>query len=297
MKNFPDSPGKLLQRVKELELVSRHNCSALMSGTFASSIPGRGLIFHESRRYVEGDDVRSIDWNMTARLLEPYVRVFLDEREREIFIALDISNSMKSGWQKHTKISYGIEMAATLIFSAHQNRDKFGLVLFAGNVLKTLNPAGGRRHLFECLKALAEAPLYSKQETGDSDPRSACHKIESLKGRRFVIFMISDFIDDDLPDDLRYLRARHDVNLLRIYDPLERVQNDRLKLWGYSPEKRGAEPGSSIWTPVIKKKENPDPLIQAANRMRILAEDFSTAIRVPDNLMKMFHRKRKMLAS
>ena len=289
------TPADLLQKVRELELVSRHNCSAAMTGTFASSLPGRGLVFHESRRYVEGDDVRSIDWKMTARLMEPYVKIFLDEREREIYVALDISKSMHGGWQKQTKLEFAIETAATLIFSAHRNRDKFGLVLFAGKAIKTLKPSGGRRHLFECLKSLIEVQNYPASMLDDSDPRTAIHAIEAQRGRKFVIFMISDFIDDDVPDDLKYLRARHDVNLMRIYDPFEKSSNANLKLWGESPEKRGLNRGATFW-PFKNAEIVKDHIQDACNRNRILLEDIATTDKIQNALTRMFHRKRKLLA-
>ena len=124
----------LLRKVRRLELVARRNVSSLFAGNYLTTILGQGLEFHEARRYVPGDSVRRIDWKMTARRGVPYVRTFLEERQREIFIALDVSPSMATGWQDKTKLEVAVEMAASLAVSAVDSGDRLGFVTFADRV-------------------------------------------------------------------------------------------------------------------------------------------------------------------
>jgi uncharacterized protein (DUF58 family) len=217
-----DSPlRRLLRDVHLLELIARRNATGLLAGDYASVILGSGLVFHEARKYVQGEPARLIDWNITARTGEPYVRVHQEERQREVIIALDVSPSMHVGYQARTKLEFAVELAATLAVSAIEGGDRLGWVVFADRALETARPRPGRAQLFRGLKAMLVHTGPWRRPVLQSDPRAAVHAIESLRGGRYVVFMISDFIDHDVPEDLRYLRARHDVSLLHLFDPLE----------------------------------------------------------------------------
>ncbi len=218
-----DALRELLAEVRELELVARRNVSSLFAGNYLTTIPGRGLEFHEARHYVQGEPVRRIDWKMTARMGAPYVRTFLEERQREIFIALDVSPSMATGWQEKTKLEVAVEVAATLAVSAVAAGDRLGFVTFSDRVFELDRPRAGKRQLFRALKTFASVLAGEPEPCEESDPRCAVHAIQRFRGRRFVVFLISDFIDHDVPEDLKYFKKRHDVSLIHLYDPLEYV--------------------------------------------------------------------------
>ncbi len=227
---------ELLAEVRELELVARKNVSSLFAGNYLTTIPGRGLEFHEARRYVQGEPVRRIDWKMTARMGVPYVRTFLEERQREIFIALDVSPSMATGWQQKTKLEIAVEMAATLAVSAIRAGDRLGFVTFSDRVLELDRPRGGKRQLFRALKTFAGVLGRPPAPCSESDPRCAVHAIQRFRGRRFVVFLLSDFIDHDVPEDLKYFKRRHDVSLIHLYDPLEYAPPGPVRLPAFASE-------------------------------------------------------------
>ena len=284
----------LLRRVKTLELVARKNATGLLAGDYVTAVRGRGMMFHDARRYVPGDDVRSIDWKMTARLREPYVRLYLDEREREVFIALDVSPSMKTGWQARTKMEYAVEIAATLAVSAALQRDRIGYVLFADRALDMAVPRGGPAQLFRTLKAFLVHGRSAPRRCPLSDPRAAIHAIQSLKGRKFVVFMISDFIDRDVPDDLRYVQARHDVSLLHVYDPLEFARGVPVVVPAFSPE---GKPSHGLVSP--GSGEDLDSfrsfMSREASKYHMAFHSFSTREPVDDSLRQFFDRRRRLL--
>jgi len=229
----------VLRRVRWLELVARKNATGLLRGNYQTAIRGQGLIFHESRKYVAGEAARSIDWNITARVGEPHVRVHLEERQREVMIVLDMSPSMHVGYGHKSKLELAVELAATLAVSAVESGDRLGHVLFADRVLEASRPRAGRVQLFRTLKTLLDHTTPWTRPVAESDPRTAIHAIEQGHRGRLVIFLISDFIDHDLPDDLRYLRPRHDMTLLHVYDPFELELVPEVVFTGFAPEAQG----------------------------------------------------------
>lgn len=285
---------QLLKEVRELEMAARKNVTGLLSGNYVTSIAGQGMIFHEARKYVEGDPVRQIDWNMTARMNEPHLRVLLDEREREVFIVLDKSPSMHCGWQQHTKIEYAVEMAATLAVSASAARDRVGLILFSDTADEIIMPARGRSNLFRVLSKLVQARQSNPGRVRESDMRSAVHAIERYKNRNFIIFFISDFIDHDVPEDLRYLRARHDVSLLHIYDIIEYASESGLRLSAFSPE-GSKNTGSYIPGARVSLESMQRYLEHESRKLHILAGSFATDMAVAPALTRFFHKKRRRL--
>lgn len=286
---------ELLREVRELELVARRNVSSLLAGNYLTTIPGQGLEFHEARRYVPGEPVRRIDWKMTARLGVPYVRTFLEERQREVFVALDVSPSMATGWGEKTKLEAAVEVAATLAVSAVGAGDRLGYVTFAEDVLELDRPRAGRRQLFRALKTFVAARDREPAPCRLSDPRSAVHAIERLRGRRFVVFLISDFVDHDVPEDLEYFRARHDVTLIHLYDPLELAPTDAVRLPVFSPEGR---PGLAALSPgEAGDLEETTAFLQGeCERLRIHFGSFSTGDPAAGALTELFQRKRRRLA-
>jgi uncharacterized protein (DUF58 family) len=293
----PNTPGdsgselrELLARVRRLELVGRKNAAGVLGGDYSTAIPGRGLIFHESRKYVHGESARRIDWNITARVGEPHVRVHLEERQREVVIALDVSPSLHVGFGRVSKLELAVELAATLAVAAVTSGDRLGHILFADQTLAAERPRGGRAQLFRSLRALLEHTTPWQRPVAESDPRQAIHTVEQWRGR-FVLFLISDFIDHDVPDDLRYLRPRHDVALLHVYDPFELETPPEVRFRAASPE------GAGTSSPVVPAEladfgQVQSVLARRAAQHRIDCASFSTARPVGPALGHFFHRRR-----
>lgn len=285
----------LLRDVRLLELIARRNIGGLLAGDYASTILGSGMVFHEARKYVPGEPARLIDWNITARAGEPYVRVHQEERQREVIIALDTSPSMHVGFQRRTKLEYAVELAATLAVSAIAGGDRLGWVIFADRALDSARPRAGRVQLFRALEAMLAHTGPWERRVAVSDPRAAIHAIERYRGRRFVVLLISDFIDHDLPDDLRYLRARHDVSLLHVYDPLEYSGPGPIAFEAVAPEgeqqQRRLRPGAAG-----SREEMAGFLRRVAGRHRLAAVSLATDRPVRGALAAFFHHKRRRRA-
>ena len=281
----------LLREVRALELVARRNVSSALDGNYRTTIIGRGLDFHEARRYVQGESVRLIDWKITARLGEPHVKTFVEERQREVMIALDVSPSMFTGWQALSKIEAAVELAATLAVSAESAGDRVGFVTFADRALAVAPPLAGKKHLFRTLTAFVRALENPREPCEISDPRQAFHAIQAWRGRRFVVFVISDFIDHDVPQDLAYLGRRHDVSLLHIFDPFEYAYANSIRLNIRSPEGSRApttlKPGD-----MGRLDERVGLLQQEAARHRVAMASFPTNLPLGPALARFFKRRR-----
>lgn len=284
----------ILARVRALELVARQNVTSLYTGNYLTTVRGTGMEFNEARHYVHGDPERHIDWNMTARLDEPFVRTYLEEREREVIVAVDVSASMHAGWQERSKLETAFELAATLGLSAVEAGDRLGLLTFHERVLDFLRPAAGRRQLYTFLRTLAARQGVPPQRTRGSDPRAAIHAIQSLPGRRFVVFLVSDFIDHDVPDDLRFVGQRHDVSLVHIHDPFEYAGPGPVRLLAGAPE----GPVEAYSTPpdcsgTLEQMQR--FLATAAARYGLMAFSVSTTAPVGRALSDFFHRKQQWI--
>jgi len=285
----------LLRDVQLLELIARRNATGLLAGDYASTILGSGLVFHEARKYVQGEPARLIDWNISARVGELYVRVHQEERQREVIVALDVSPSMHAGFQARTKLEYAVELAATLAVSAIEGGDRLGWVVFADRTLETARPRPGRAQLFRGLKTLLAHTAPWRRPVQESDPRAAIHAIESQRGGRYVVFLISDFIDHDVPDDLRYLRTRHDVSLLHVFDPLEYCGPGPIAFEAVAPE---GEPRRRRLRPGVTGglDEMTALLRRAAGRHGIAFSSLATDRPVSSALGEFFHHKRRLRA-
>ena len=208
---------EMMARVRKLELKARRLVRESFSGEYLSSFRGQGLDFDDFREYQHGDEVRFIDWNVTARMNQPFVRKFREERELAVVIAVDISGSADYGSQSLSKREIAAEAAAVLGFSALQNNDKVGLLLFAGEPVLFIPPAKGTRHLLRMIREI----LTMKPAVQGTSISSACDFLVRTLRRKSLVFMISDFYSDPLEKPLGKLSHKHDTIALRVSDPLE----------------------------------------------------------------------------
>lgn len=208
----------LFSRIHRIEITTRSITKQLFSGQYQSAFKGRGMAFSEVRDYSIGDDVRSIDWNVTARFDAPFVKVFEEERELVVMLLIDVSGSMDFGSGDKNKESTALEVAATLIFSALANNDRVGALFFSDQVEKFIKPGKGRHHGMHILKEL----MTHKPKSGKTSLLEALHFYRGVMKRSTVAFVISDFqINEDFEHALKITKKRHDLVAIQISDRAE----------------------------------------------------------------------------
>jgi uncharacterized protein (DUF58 family) len=207
----------LLAQIKSLELKARHLASQSLTGEYASVFKGFGIEFDEIREYTMGDDVRNIDWNVTAKMNQPFIKVFREEREMTMFLLIDVSFSQHFGSFTKTKRDVAAELAAILALLASKNNDKIGLIMFSDRVEKVVPPLKARGHVWQILRNVL---THKTQHTG-TDLVPALDAFHKLQKRRCVCFVISDFLMQGYEKPLKSLAGRHDVIAATIVDPHE----------------------------------------------------------------------------
>jgi len=208
---------ELLKKVRKIEIKTRRLSDHIFGGEYHSTFKGRGMTFSEVRQYQYGDDVRNIDWNVTARYNEPYIKVFEEERELIMMLVVDISGSELFGTQEQFKNEIVTEIAATLAFSATQNNDKIGLILFSDQVELYIPPKKGRSHVLRIIRELIEFQPKSKQ----TNVAEALKFLSNVMKKKAIVFVLSDFIADNYERTLKIVSNKHDVTGIRVYDPRE----------------------------------------------------------------------------
>lgn len=208
---------ELLKKVRKIEIKTRRLSDHIFGGEYHSTFKGRGMTFSEVRQYQFGDDVRAIDWNVTARYNEPFVKVFEEERELTMMLMVDISGSELFGTDEQFKNEIITEIAATLAFSATQNNDKIGLILFSDMVELYIPPKKGRSHVLRIIRELIEFHPKSKQ----TNIAEALKFLSSVMKKKAIVFLLSDFISDDYQRTIKIVSRKHDVTGIRIYDKRE----------------------------------------------------------------------------
>ncbi|MBW7995293.1 MAG: DUF58 domain-containing protein [Candidatus Glassbacteria bacterium] len=210
-------PRDVISKVKQIEIVTRNIVEDVFSGEYHSIFKGLGMEFSEVREYQPGDDVRSIDWNVTARMGQPFVKKYVEERELTVVFLVDASASGMFGSVERLKNEFAAEICAVLAFSAIKNNDRVGLAIFTDEVEKVVVPKKGRKHV---LRVIRELLFYRPLKRGTSI-REGMEYMMRLLTRRTVVFVVSDFLDEGFEKPLRSLARRHDVILMRIADPRE----------------------------------------------------------------------------
>ncbi len=208
---------ELLKKVRKIEIKTRRLSDNVFGGEYHSTFKGRGMTFSEVRQYQFGDDVRNIDWNVTARYNEPFIKVFEEERELTLMLMVDISGSEYFGTQEQFKNEIITEIAATLAFSAMQNNDKTGLILFSDEIELYIPPKKGKSHVLRIIRELLEF----KPKSNKTDIANALKFLSNVMKKKAIVFVLSDFIADGYRDTLKIAARKHDVTGIRIYDQAE----------------------------------------------------------------------------
>ncbi len=214
--------AELLKRVRKIEIKTKGLSSQIFSGEYHSAFKGRGMAFSEVREYVEGDDVRNIDWNVTARFGNPYVKVFEEERELTVMLLVDVSESGMFGSTAMMKRELITELTATIAFSAIQNNDKAGVIFFSDKIEKYIPPKKGKSHILRIIREL----INFKPESKGTNISLALKYLNNMIKKRCIAFVISDFMDAGFDDAIKVASKKHDLAALRIVDPREEEMPD-----------------------------------------------------------------------
>lgn len=210
-------PKEILKNIRRIQIVTSRLVTDVFAGQYQSVFKGKGMEFYEVREYQPGDEIRSIDWNVTARMGHPYVKKFIEERELTVMLLLDVSRSSYFGSVKQLKRRLAAELSSLLAFSAHKNNDKIGLIIFSDKIEKFVPPRKGLRHV---LRVIREA-LYFEPKGKGTNIAHVLEYLNRVTKRRTITFLISDFLDKGYKKRLSVSNKRHDIVALTITDPRE----------------------------------------------------------------------------
>lgn len=240
---------ELLKKVRKIEIKTRGLSNQIFSGEYHSAFKGRGMAFSEVREYIPGDDIRNIDWNVTARFNHPFVKIFEEERELTVMLLVDISASGDFGTRKQFKRELITELCAVLSFSAIQNNDKIGVIFFSDVIEKFIPPKKGRSHILRIIRELID---FRPTNRG-TDIGKALQYFTNMIKKRSIAFLISDFRNEGYVDALKIASRKHDLVALRLYDPFEETLPDLglIRL-------QDAETGRLLWVDSSSKSVRDD---------------------------------------
>ena len=237
--------SELIKKVRRIEIKTKAMSQQIFAGQYHSAFKGRGMAFSEVRQYNYGDDVRFIDWNVTARFNTPYVKIFEEEREMTVMLLIDVSGSNLYGTRQQFKSELITEISAVLSFSAIYNNDKVGVIFFSNEVEKFIPPAKGKSHILRIIREL----LTYRSTSNQTNIAEALRFLTNVSKRKTTAFLLSDFIDNDYEQALRIAASRHDIVALDIVDRGETV----LPNVGIV-ELQDPETGVRVWTDTASKK-------------------------------------------
>ncbi len=258
--------AELLKKVRKIEIKTRGLSNQIFSGEYHSAFKGRGMTFSEVREYQAGDDIRSIDWNVTARFNTPCVKVFEEEREMTVMLLVDVSSSGEFGTQKQLKQELITELCAVLAFSSIQNNDKIGIIFFTDKIEKFIPPKKGKSHVLRIIRDLIEF----KPEHKKTNIELALKYLTGVIKKRSIAFVISDFMDDNFSDALKIANKKHDLVALRIFDKRE-TELPNVGLVKFLD----AETGAIKWVDTSDRKVRVHFNASALKREAFLKETFS----------------------
>lgn len=287
-------PKEILKKVEQIEIQTRGLVNDVFSGEYHSVFKGRGMEFSEVREYQYGDDIRTIDWNVSARIGHPYVKVFEEERELTVMLLIDVSSSGEFGTVERMKGEIAVEICALLAFSAIKNNDKVGLIIFTDKIEKYVPPKKGKQHVLRVLREL----LYFEPEGKKTNISVALEYLSNVVRKRSIVFLISDFISEDFSRALKIVNKKHDVVAVNITDPrekelpdvgfieLEDAENGEI----ITVDSTDSELRNLYYTYNRKQKEDRDRLFKSMNVDFI---DISTDKSYIEPLIKFFRMRAK----
>jgi uncharacterized protein (DUF58 family) len=238
---------EILKKVRQIEIRTKNIVNDFFGGDYHSNFKGRGMTFSEVREYQYGDDIRFIDWNVTAKTGKPHIKVFEEERELSVLLLIDVSSSGVFGSKSRLKIDLGIEIAAMLGFSAIKNNDKVGLILFSDDIVKYIPPKKGKSHVLRLITDLVNHNYDKKQN--QTSIKKALEFASKISKRKNVMFVISDFIDENFWTEMKYLNFNHDVIGVQIYDIFEKEFPDLGLI-----QVHNSESNQRVWIDTSNKK-------------------------------------------
>lgn len=260
------STSELLKKVRKIEIKTRGLSNQIFSGEYHSAFKGRGMAFSEVREYQHGDEIRTIDWNVTARFNHPYVKVFEEEREMTVMLLVDVSGSKEFGTQLKSKQELATEICAVLAFSAITNNDKVGVIFFSDQIEKFIPPKKGRSHILMIIRDLIDFEPESK----GTDIEQALKYFNNVIKKRCTAFLLSDFVTNkSFENALKIANRKHDVIALRLFDKAE----EELPNIGLVPI-LDAETGKTRWVNTSSKETQKEYKIEALKRGDILNNIF-----------------------
>jgi len=237
--------SELLKKVRKIEIKTRGLSKNIFAGEYHSAFKGRGMTFAEVREYQYGDDIRSIDWNVTARFGHPYIKVFEEERELTVVLLIDVSGSREFGTVSQLKKDIFTEVAATLAFSTIQNNDKIGVIFFSDKIEKFIPPKKGKKHVLQIIRELIDF----EPESNKTDIAGALRYLTNAIKKSSTAFIISDFIDTNFERDLTIASRKHDMVAMQVYD----IRETELPNVGLIKLK-DAESGERVWVDTSDKR-------------------------------------------
>ncbi len=283
---------EILKKVRKIEIKTRGLSRNIFAGEYHTAFKGRGMTFSEVREYQYGDDVRNIDWNVTARFNKPFIKVFEEEREMTMMLLVDVSASGEFGSINQIKRDMATEIAATIAFSAIQNNDKIGVVFFSDKIEKFIPPQKGKKHVLYIIREL----LGFEPESKRTDIQGALQYLTNAIKKRCTSFVISDFISDDFSKSLVIANRKHDIVALQIYDRRETT----LPSVGLVKMK-DAENGDDLWVDTSDKRvraayekhwrDRQERLTQCFNQSGVDAISIATDEDYVKALMKLFKQR------
>lgn len=283
---------EILKKVRKIEIRTKGMVNSVFGGEYQSAFKGRGMEFSEVRAYTYGDDIRQIDWNVTARSGDPYIKMYEEEREQTLMLCVDISPSGLFGSKSQSKMDLAIEICAVLAFSAIKNSDKVGLVLFSDVIEKVIPPKKGRIHVLRLIREM----LTTKPEGTGTDIGEALSYVNRLLNRKAIVIMTSDFQDDNFDKQLKITSRKHDLVNIIINDALE----DELPDLGLMPLK-DAETGNEVLVDTSsskvretyqqKRAYQKEQLRNKFLKMKVDTIELETNTSYVQPLMNFFHRR------
>ena len=289
-------PKEIIKKVRHIEIRTKGLVNDLFGGEYHSIFKGRGMTFSEVREYVSGDDIRMIDWNVTARNDAPYVKIFEEERELTVYLLVDVSQSGNFGTVNQFKSELAAEIAAVLGFSAIKNQDKVGLILFSDDIEKYITPKKNKSHILRVIREV----LFNKPNNSRTSIQSGIDFLLNVAKRKSVVFLISDFLDENYWKSLKLANNKHDMIGIRISDPAEELIPNMGLIKIEDPETK-----EKVWVDISSKKDRVRHLStiqkkwndfqEECNRNQFDVIDVSTQRDYVEPLMEFFKKREKRL--